>query len=82
MTDEEIPFCLFTQTGKCHHTPQGSIPYAPENIVPIKELSQLDAEAVFSQTSPYRSTVERLKTAKKSHKMKKSADSFGGFQLI
>ena len=31
-------------------------------------LSQLDAEAVLRRTSPYRSTAERLKTAKKPHK--------------
>ena len=45
-------------------------------------LAQLDAEAVLSQTSPYRSTAEWLETAKKTHKMEKSVEFFDGFQLI
>ena len=45
-------------------------------------LAQLDAEAVLSQTSPYRSAADRLKTAKKIYKMLKSVEKIDGFQLI
>ena len=34
-------------------------------------LSQLYAEVVLSQMSPYRNTAERLKTAKKTHEIGK-----------
>ena len=42
-------------------------------------LSQLDAEAVSRRTSPYRSTAERLKTAKKPHKNEEIRRFFDGF---
>ena len=46
---------------------------------PNMGLSQLDAEAVLRRTSPYRSTAERLKTAKKPHKNEEIRRFFDGF---
>ena len=45
-------------------------------------LFQLDAEAVLRRTSPYRSTAERLKTAKSHIKMKKSVDFSTDFLIL
>ena len=42
-------------------------------------LSQLDAESVLKRTFPFRSTKERIKTAKMPQKMRKSAEKLSGF---
>ena len=47
-----------------------------------KGLAHLDAEGVILPSSPYNGTAEGKSATKKSHKMEKSADKIGGFQLI
>ena len=46
-----------------------------------KGLSQLDAEAVNSFSSAYKSTAESEVAAKKPHKNEENRQFFGGFQL-